>query len=121
MRFVICFPYFGASRLAAIVRPPGVFRARRQLLLKNNAGIKIPPRTVTFGALVYAGRKVYFLSQRDLGCAQDTFFEKCEFLSKTNGNSSKRSLYDILKHENIQNPPRIISKTETLDFDQFDG
>ena len=75
---------------------------------------------VTFNALVHAGRKVYFLSQRDLGCAKDAFFEKCEFVSKTNENSSKRSLYDILKHENIQNPPRIISKVETLDFAQFD-
>ena len=95
MRFVLCFPYFGASRLAAIVRPPGVFRARRQLLLKTSAGIQIPHRTDTFGALVPAGRKVYFLSQRDLGCAQDTFLEKCEFLSKTNANSSNRSLHDI--------------------------
>ena len=82
--------------------------------------MKILHRTVTFCALVTAGRKVYFLSQRDLGCAQDTFFEKCEFLSKTNENSSNRSLYDLLKHENIQNPSRIISKTETADFAQFD-
>ena len=87
---------------------------------KTTAGINITYRKATFCALVHAGSHLHFLSQRDLEGAQDTFFEKCEILSKTNGNSSNRSLYDLLKHDNIQNPPRIISKIETLDFAQFD-
>ena len=87
---------------------------------KTTARIKITYRKVTFCALVPAGSHLHFLSQRDLEGAQDTFFEKCEILSKTNGNSSKRSLYELLKHANIQNPSRIISKIETSDFAQFD-
>ena len=61
-------------------------RTSSTFALKPPAGINIPHRTGTFGALVPAGRKVHFLSKRDLGCAQDTFFVKCEFLSKTHGN-----------------------------------
>ena len=87
---------------------------------KTPARIKITYRKVTFCALVHAGSHLHFLSQRDLEDAQDTFSEKCEILSKTNGNSSNRTLYDILKHANIQNPTRIISKIETSDFAQFD-
>ena len=87
---------------------------------KTTAGIKIPHRKDTFCFLVHAGSNLHFLSQRDLEDAQDTFFEKCEILSKTNGNSSNRSLYELLKHDNIQNPPRIISKIETSYFTQFD-
>ena len=87
---------------------------------KTVAGIKIPHRTVTFCALVPAGRKVYFLSQRDLEGAQDTFFEKCENVSKIKGNSSKRLVYELLKHQNIQNQPRIISKIESIKIVQLD-
>ena len=87
---------------------------------KTTAGIKITHRNATVCALVLAGSHLHLLYQRDLEDAQDTFFEKCEILSKTNGNSSNRSLYDILKHENTQNPHWIISKTDTLDFPQFD-
>ena len=83
---------------------------------KTPARIKITYRKVTFCALVPAGSHLHFLSQRDLEDAQDTFFEKCEITSKTKGNSSNQSLYDFLKHENIQNPLRIISKIETSDF-----
>ena len=87
---------------------------------KTTARIKITYRKVTFCALVPAGSHLHFLSQRDLEGAQDTFFEKCEILSKTNGNSSNRSLYELSKHDNIQNPPRIISKIEPPEFAQLD-
>ena len=49
--------------------------------VNNTAVIKSPYRTVTFGTLVPVGRKVCFLSQRNLGCAQVTFFEKCKLYS----------------------------------------
>ena len=118
VRFVLCFPYFGAPLLGAIFRPPAVMHAVH-FCFKTSAGIKITYRKVTFCALVPAGSHLHFLSQRDLEDAQDTFFEKCEIIGKTNGNSSNRSLYELLKHDNIQNPPRIISKIETSDFAQF--
>ena len=63
------------------------FMRARNFCFKTPAGITIPHRTVTFGALVPAGHTVYFLSQRDLEGAQDTFVEKCENVSKINGNS----------------------------------
>ena len=75
---------------------------------KTTARIKILRGNITFCDLVPAGSNPYFLYQRDREGAQDTFFEKCEITSKTNGNSSNRSLYELLKHDNIQNPPRII-------------
>ena len=87
---------------------------------KTSARIKITYRKVTFCALVPAGSHLHFLSQRDLEDAQDTFFEKCEFHSKTHGNLSNRLPYDFLQHEHIQNPHRITSIIETLEFDQFD-
>ena len=87
---------------------------------KTTARIKITYRKVTFCALVPAGSHLHFLSQRDLEDAQDTFFDKCEITSKTIGNSSNRTLYELLNHANIQNPHRIISKIETSDFAQFD-
>ena len=87
---------------------------------KTPARIKILRRNITFCALVPVGSLFHFLRQRDLEGAQDTFFEKCENVRKIKGNSSKRCLYELLKHRNIQNQPRIISKTDTLDFTQFD-
>ena len=87
---------------------------------KTPARIKILRRNITFRALVPVGRICHFLRQRDLEGAQDTFFEKCENASKIKGNASKRWVYELLKHQNIQNQPRIISKTDTLDFTQFD-
>ena len=87
---------------------------------KTQVGIKLSRRKAPFRALAPVGSLFHFLRQRDLEGAQDTFFEKCEILSKTNGNSSNRSLYELLKHDNIQNPSRIISKIETSYFTQFD-
>ena len=87
---------------------------------KTPVGIKFSRRKATFRALVLVGSLFHFLRQRDLEGAQDTFFEKCENASKIKGNSSKRCVYELLKHQNIQNQPRIISKTDTLDFTQFD-
>ena len=87
---------------------------------KTPARINLLHGNITFCALVPAGSNLHFLSQRDLEGAQDRFFKKCEILSKTNGKSSKWWVYDLLKHQNIQNQPRIISKTDTLDFAQFD-
>ena len=95
-------------------------RVLLSIALKTIARIKLLHGHIAFCALAPAGSNPYFLSQRDLEGAQDTFFERCEITSKTNGNSPNRSLYDILNYENIQNPPRIISKIETLDFAQFD-
>ena len=87
---------------------------------KTFVGSNISHRKATFCVLVHAGSKVYFLSRRDLECAQDTFFEKCENATKIKGNSSKPWAYERLKHQNIQIQPRIISKTDTPDFSQFD-
>ena len=87
---------------------------------KTPVGIKLSHRKATFCALVPVGSHLRFSCQRDLEGAQDTFFEKCENASKIKGNSSKRCVYELLKHQNIQNQPRIISKTDTLDFTQFD-
>ena len=87
---------------------------------KTPARIKILRRNITFCALVSVGSLFHFLRQRDLEGAQDTFFEKCENARKIKGNASQPWAYEHLKHQNIQNQPRIISKTDTLDFTQFD-
>ena len=76
VRFVLCFRYFGAPLLRAIFRLPGVSRALRQLLFETPVGIKLSHRKATFCALVHVGGHPYFLSQRDLECAQDTFFRE---------------------------------------------
>ena len=56
---------------------------------KSSARIKITRREATFCALVPVGSHLRFLCQRDLKGAQDTFFEKCENVSKIKGNPSK--------------------------------
>ena len=53
---------------------------------KTPAKIKLLHGTIIFGALVPAGRKVNFLSQRDLEGAHDTFFENRENVCKIKGN-----------------------------------
>ena len=81
---------------------------------KTPVGIKLSHRKATFCALVPVGSHLHFLCHRDLEGVQDTFFEKCENVSKIKGNSSKRWVYELLKHQNIQNQPRIISKIESM-------
>ena len=56
---------------------------------KTQARIKILSGSITFCALVPVGSNLHFVSQCDLEGAQDTFFEKCENLSKIKGNASK--------------------------------
>ena len=87
---------------------------------KTPARIKISRRDTAFCALAAVALQLCFLRQRDLETAQVTFFEKCENLSKIKGNHSKWSIYGTLKHQNIQNQPRIISKSESLKITQFD-
>ena len=87
---------------------------------KTTARIKIFTGHIIFCALVPAGSNLYLLSQRDLEGAQDRFFKKCEILSKTNRKSSKGWIYDLLKHENIQNQSRIISKMNSFKIAQLD-
>ena len=83
-------------------------------------GIKLARRKTPFRALARVGSLLHFLRQRDLEGAKDTFFEKCENASKIKGNSSKRSAYELLKHQNVQNQPRIISKIESIKIVQLD-
>ena len=59
------------------------------LCFKTPVGIKVSHRKAPFCALVPVGSNLHFLSQCDLEGAQDTFFEKCENLSKIKGNASK--------------------------------
>ena len=88
--------------------------------LKHQWGSNFAHRNAPYCVLAPVGSLFHFLCQRDLEGAQDTFLEKCENVRKIKGNSSKRCVYELLKHRNIQNQPRIISKTDTLDFTQFD-
>ena len=87
---------------------------------KTPARIKILHWNIAFCALVSMGSHFQFLCQRDLEGAQDTFFDKCENVRVIKGNLWKRQVYELLQHQNIQNPFRIISKTDTPDFCQFD-
>ena len=98
----------------------GRFVRLANFCFKTTARIKIFTGNIICCALVPAGSNLYFLFQRDLEGAQDMFFKECEILSKINETSSKLSVYDLLKHQNIQNQPRIISKTDTPDVSQFD-
>ena len=84
VRFVLCFPTLARPFYVSSFAILESFVHFANFCFKTPVGIKLPHRKATFCALVPAGRKVYFLSQRDLEGAQDRFFEKCEILSKSN-------------------------------------
>ena len=82
---IACILWFGVlGGLEGVLRQ-GCFVS----CFKTTARINILRGNITFCVLVPAGSNPYFLSQRDFEGAQDMFFEKCEILSKTHGNSSK--------------------------------
>ena len=81
------FPTLARPFLSLNLALSGRFVRLANFCFKTTARIKILPGNIIFCALVPAGSHLHCLSQRDLESAQDTFFKKCEILSKTNGNS----------------------------------
>ena len=114
------FPTLARRVLSLNLAPSGRFVRLANFCFKTLARINILSGNAIFCVLVHAGSNLHLLSQRDLEGAQNRFFKKCEFLSKTNGNLSKCSAYELLKHEIIQIQPRIISKMKSLKMAQLD-